>query len=147
LREIPDAPGDLAEGVLAGTTRLVGTSPAEIISSVESLLREPDAYQVWHSSQAANQGSNHIGYKNARVDQILESYRREFDPQRRIELYREFQRILSDEQPYTFLFVGKSVVAAQRRIRGIEVFPGGVRALDWWVPKAAQKYGQQATAN
>jgi peptide/nickel transport system substrate-binding protein len=110
-------------------------------------VSEPDAYQVWHSSQAANQGSNHIGYKNARVDQILESYRREFDPQRRIELYREFQRILSDEQPYTFLFVGKSVVAAQRRIRGIEVFPGGVRALDWWVPKAAQKYGQQATAN
>lgn len=108
---------------------------------------EPDAYQVWHSSQAANQGSNHISYKNARVDQILESYRREFDPQKRVELYREFQKILSDEQPYTFLFVGKSVLAAQRRIRGVEIYPGGIRPLDWWVPKAAQKYGQQLTAN
>jgi ABC-type transport system substrate-binding protein len=24
---------------------------------------EPDAYQIWHSSQAANKGSNHISYK------------------------------------------------------------------------------------
>jgi peptide/nickel transport system substrate-binding protein len=110
-------------------------------------VSEPDAYQVWHSSQAANQGSNHIGYKNARVDQILESYRREFDPQKRIELYREFQQILSDEQPYTFLFIGKSVVAAHRRIRGVEVHPGGIRPIDWWVPTALQRYGQQLTAN
>jgi peptide/nickel transport system substrate-binding protein len=110
-------------------------------------VSEPDAYQVWHSSQAANQGSNHISYKNARVDQILETYRREFDPQKRIELYREFQRILSDEQPYTFLFVGKSVMAAQRRIHGVEVYPGGIRPMEWWIPKAAQKYGQQLTAD
>ena len=109
-------------------------------------VSEPDAYQVWHSSQAANQGSNHIGYKNARVDEILESYRREFDPEKRIELYREFQQILSDEQPYTFLFIGKSVVAAHRRIHGVEVHPGGIRPIDWWVPAALQRYGQQLTA-
>ena len=110
-------------------------------------VSEPDAYQVWHSSQAANQGSNHISYKNPRVDQILEQYRREFDENKRIELYREFQRILSEEQPYTFLFVGKSVAAVQRRIHGVEVFPGGIRAIDWWVPKSQQRYGEQLTAN
>jgi peptide/nickel transport system substrate-binding protein len=110
-------------------------------------VSEPDAYQVWHSSQAANKGSNHIGYKNARVDQILEHYRREFDPQKRIELYREFQQILSDEQPYTFLFVNKSVAAVQRRIRGVEVFPGGLRPSDWWVPASAQKYDQRLAVN
>lgn len=110
-------------------------------------VSEPDAYQVWHSSQAANKGSNHIGYKNARVDQILEQYRREFDPRKRIELYREFQKILSDEQPYTFLFVGKSVAAVQRRIHGVEVLPGGLRPIDWWVPPTEQKYGQKLTAN
>ncbi|MGH7929008.1 MAG: peptide-binding protein [Candidatus Binatia bacterium] len=108
---------------------------------------EPDEYQVWHSSQAANQGSNHISYKNARVDQILERYRREFDAQKRIELYREFQQILSDEQPYTFLFVNKSVAAVQRRIHGVEVFPGGIRPIDWWVPEVAQRYGQEPTMN
>jgi peptide/nickel transport system substrate-binding protein len=108
---------------------------------------EPDAYQVWHSSQSANQGSNHISYNNPRVDQILEQYRREFDAQKRIELYREFQQILSDEQPYTFLFVNKSVAAVQRRIRGVNVYAAGLRAIDWWVPEAAQRYGQEPTMN
>lgn len=110
-------------------------------------LGEPDAYQVWHSSQADNRGSNHVSYKNARVDRILEEYRREFDPQKRIELYREFQQILSDEQPYTFLFVGKSVVAVQRRIRGIEILPVGLRPIDWWIPPSRQKYGERLAAN
>ncbi len=110
-------------------------------------VNEPDAYQVWHSSQAANKGSNHISFKNARVDQILEQYRREFDAKKRVELYREFQRILSDEQPYTFLFVGKSVGAVQRRFMGVEVLPSGLRPIDWWVPAAARKYEQVISAN
>ena len=110
-------------------------------------VNEPDAYQVWHSSQSVNNGSNHIGYENARVDEILEQYRHEFNDQKRIELYREFQQILSDEQPYTFLFVGKSVVAVQRRIHGVEILPVGLNPIEWWVPRAAQRYGQELAVN
>jgi len=108
---------------------------------------EPDKYQVWHSSQAVKKGSNHISYKNPRVDRILEEYRREFDPKRRIEFYREFQRILNDEQPYTFLFIGKRVSAVHRRFRGVEVLPGGLRPVEWWVPTSVRKYGSRVTAN
>jgi peptide/nickel transport system substrate-binding protein len=107
---------------------------------------EPDMYQIWHSSQAANKGSNAISYKNARVDEILETYRREFDPQKRIQLYKEFQEILSDEQPYTFLYVGKRVSAVQRRFEGVEIFPDGLRPIDWWVPLARQRYATIATS-
>ncbi|MSP38289.1 MAG: hypothetical protein EXR70_07345 [Deltaproteobacteria bacterium] len=108
---------------------------------------EPDAYQVWHSSQAANKGSNAISYKNSRVDEILELYRREFDAQKRIKLYNEFQKIISDEQPYTFLYLPKRVSALQRRFAGVEIFPDGLRPVDWWVPLAGQKYATTATAN
>ncbi len=107
---------------------------------------EPDEYQVWHSSQAANKGSDFISYKNARVDQILEEYRREFDPKKRIVLYREFQRILNEEQPYTFLFVRKSVTAVQRRFHGVNIYPAGLRPLEWWVPAAEQKYKSTVSA-
>jgi peptide/nickel transport system substrate-binding protein len=109
-------------------------------------VNEPDAYQVWHSSQAENRGSNMIGYKNPRVDAILEEYRRTFDPNKRIEQYREFQRILNVEQPYTFLFMQKAVTAVSRRFQGVEVLPsGGLRPLEWWVSKAQQKYTAQLT--
>jgi len=107
---------------------------------------EPDAYQVWHSSQAANKGSNAISYKNARVDEILEIYRREFDAHKRIQMYKEFQQILHDEQPYTFLYVGKRVSAVHRRFQSVEVFPDGLRPIDWWVPLAQQKYVSTVTA-
>ncbi|MBM2803503.1 MAG: extracellular solute-binding protein, family 5 [Deltaproteobacteria bacterium] len=111
-------------------------------------VTEPDAYQVWHSSQAANKGSNHIAYKSPRVDKILEDYRREFDAKKRVDLYREFQRILHDEQPYTFLFTPKSISAVSRRFRGVEVLPiGGLRPLDWWVPAGSQKYSSKNTSN
>jgi peptide/nickel transport system substrate-binding protein len=107
-------------------------------------VNEPDAFQVWHSSQAENRGSNMISYKNARVDAILEEYRRTFEADKRIELYREFQRILNVEQPYTFLFMQQAVSAVSRRMQGVEVLPiGGLRPLEWWVPKAQQKYVSQ----
>jgi peptide/nickel transport system substrate-binding protein len=101
---------------------------------------EPDEYQVWHSSQAENKGSNHVSYKNARADALLEEYRRTFDAQKRIELYREFQQILHQEQPYTFLFIQKSILAVDRRFQNITLYPGGPRALEWWVPQAQQRY-------
>jgi peptide/nickel transport system substrate-binding protein len=107
---------------------------------------EPDAYQVWHSSQAANKGSNAVSYKNTRVDEILERYRREFDARKRIQMYKEFQEIIHDEQPYTFLYVGKRVSAVHRRFQGVEVFPDGLRPIDWWVPVAQQKYVNTVTA-
>ena len=107
---------------------------------------EPDAYQVWHSSQAANKGSNAISYKNARVDEILEQYRRQFDPQKRIEMYKEFQEIISEEQPYTFLYISKRVSAVQRRFQGVKVFPDGLRPIDWWVPVAQQKFANTVSA-
>jgi peptide/nickel transport system substrate-binding protein len=67
-------------------------------------------------------------------------YRREFDEKKRIQLYKEFQEILNEEQPYTFLYVSKRVSAVQRRFEGVEVFPDGLRPIDWWVPLARQKY-------
>lgn len=107
-------------------------------------VTEPDAYQVWHSSQAENKGSNMISYKNARVDAILEEYRRTFDEVKRIEQYRELQRILNAEQPYTFLFMQKAVTAVGRRFQGVEVLAsGGLRPLEWWVPRAQQKHTTQ----
>jgi peptide/nickel transport system substrate-binding protein len=110
-------------------------------------VTEPDAYQVWHSSQTENKGSNMISYKSPRVDAILEEYRRTFDANKRIELYREFQQILNVEQPYTFLFIRKAVRAVSRRFHGVEILAsGGLRPTEWWVPKPLQKYTSQLPA-
>lgn len=104
-------------------------------------VNPPDGFQIWHSSQAENKGSNAISFKNSEVDKILENYRREFDPEKRKAMYQRFQKILNEEQPYTFLYMPKSAVAYHKRFRNTEVLPiGGQIPSQWWVPGPLQKY-------
>lgn len=104
---------------------------------------DPDLYQLWHSSQAVPGGSNHVSFKNAEADRILVEYRKEFDKQKRIELYRRLQEIILDEAPYTFLFMPKAISTVDRRFRNTIWYPTGQPNVnEWWVPLAEQKYGR-----
>jgi peptide/nickel transport system substrate-binding protein len=106
-----------------------------------SIAIPPDGYQIWHSSQAVEDGSNHVAFKNAEADAILEEYRVTFDAERRKELYDRFQEIVYDEQPYSFLFAPASVSVWDRRFAGVRWYPGlGTERGEWWVPEARQKY-------
>ena len=101
---------------------------------------DPDPYQICHSSQADQRGSsNHIGFKNAEADRIIEELRKTFDVEKRIELAHRFCRILHEEQPYTFLFAPYSLVALSGRYRNVRVFPVGIPDSIMWVPGAEQK--------
>jgi len=101
---------------------------------------ESDPYQIWHSSQAVDKGSNFVGFKNEEADKLIEEARKEFDPKKRYEMYHRFQQIIYEEQPYTFLFTMKELEAVSRRFENVEVYPMGIAPLYWWVPKDARKY-------
>ena len=75
------------------------------------------------------------------MDKLLEDYRVEFDPERRKVLYDRFQEILSEEQPYTFLFMQQAITAWDRRFHGVNWYrTGGSDLHEWWVPAERQKY-------
>lgn len=101
---------------------------------------ESDPYQLWHSSQAVAKGSNFVGFKNEEADKLIEDARQEFDAKKRYKLYHRFQEIVHDEQPYTFLFTSKALVAVSRRFENVEVYPMGLDSRYWWVAKDMQKY-------
>lgn len=107
-------------------------------------ITDSDPYQIWHSSQAENRGSNSISFKNERVDELIEKNRKEFDSKVRKEYMLEFQEILHEEQPYTFVVVPKSNISYHKRFRGIEIYPfrPGYDLREWWVPKTLQKYSK-----
>lgn len=106
-----------------------------------SLGVETDPYQLWHSSQAET-GSNFVGFANPRADALIERAREEFSRPERVKMYREFSRILREEQPYTFLFARKSTVAVHRRFSGVALYPLGFDTLEWSVPKALRRYAR-----
>ncbi len=104
-----------------------------------SLPVEADPYQVWHSSQT-EKGSNHVGFRDKEADRIIEEARITFDKEKRIQLYRDFHRILHEQQPYTFLFVSESLVAVDRRFNNVNVYPLGIDTTEWWVRGKDQRY-------
>lgn len=93
---------------------------------------EEDPYQIWHSSQV-EKGSNFIGFADPRADELIEKARMEFDKQKRIAYYREFQKILYDEQPYTFLYTQPSLVAVDKRFTDVKVYPLGLDLTEWGI--------------
>lgn len=104
-----------------------------------TIAYEPDFYQIWHSSEADKPfTSNHIGFKNAEADRIIEELKTTFDIPRRIELCHKFQHLLHEEQPYTFLFSPYTLLALSKRYQNVRKFPLGIQQDIMWTPKPEQ---------
>lgn len=77
-----------------------------------------DPKQIWHSASIGTGGSNFIGYKNAKVDKLIDKARTEMDKKKRIPLYREIYREIAEDAPYVFMFNDKfALYAVNKRIQ------------------------------
>jgi len=77
------------------------------------LSYDPDIYEIWHSSQI-EKGFNFTAYKNPEVDRLIEEGRTEFNREKRKQIYYRIHELIAEDQPYTFLFVGKGLPALHR---------------------------------
>ena len=62
--------------------------------------KDPDQYTLWHSDQS----NNITGYKNLRIDKLLEDGRQISDIPKRQKIYSDFEKYLLDDAPATFLY-------------------------------------------
>jgi len=106
-----------------------------------------DPYEGWHSSSASNGGLNYVSFKNPESDRLLEQARLEFNHEKREQLYRQWQELIHEGQPVTFLYYQQEPAAFSKRFQNVQWIPPrpGYDLNSWWVPKAAQKY-KNATA-
>jgi len=123
-------------------TEFVNKKRFEAVLMGWGLSRDPDCFDIWHSSKAGKGEFNFISYKNARVDNLLVQGRHVFDQEARAEIYHEIQRILYDEQPYMFLWVADSLPVVHKRFKNVLPAPAGIgyNFIKWYVPKDQQKY-------
>ena len=107
---------------------------------------ETDLYQIFHSAQAASNGDNYISYKNSALDQLIDEARRTVDESKRMPLWQQAERIIYDDQPYTFLMRRKSLLFVDQRIHNLQMTKLGLNLgllpLENYVPNAQQKYTQ-----
>ena len=81
---------------------------------------EIDIFQMFHSSQSVEGGDNFINYKNPELDKVIEAARAEVDDAKRMQLWHEAERILVEDQPYTFLFRRNTMAFVDKRIQNLE---------------------------
>ncbi len=101
---------------------------------------ETDPYQIWHSSQAKDHGSNYVGFENSEADALIEEARRTLDEEDRNKLYHRFHQILHEEQPYTFIYSRPSQRFLDRRFENVIIHKLGLDYHEWYVPLEQQKY-------
>jgi peptide/nickel transport system substrate-binding protein len=111
-----------------------------------SLSRDPDLYDLFHSSKTDEGEYNFVGYADPEVDRLLVEGRRTFDRTARQRIYRQVHRRLYEDQPYTFLFVPDALPIVSSRFRNVVPTPIGIgyNFIDWYVPLEEQRYRRMA---
>lgn len=61
-----------------------------------------DPKQIW-STTSYDGGSNYVGFGDQKSDEVIEKLRNELDETKRNELYKQFQQMVYDAQPYIFM--------------------------------------------
>ena len=73
----------------------------------------------FHSSQLGSAG-NRAQYVNPKMDKLLDAAKREIDPEKRKELYKEVSDIIYEDVPVIPVYYTNNTVAATNDVEGVE---------------------------
>lgn len=100
-----------------------------ITMSWSSSAPESDPRQIFHSESIKEGGDNFVQWNSPRGDELIDRIRSTLDFNERLKVWHEFETLLHDEQPYTFIrvapwlrFVKKSVGNVQTHKTGLETW-------------------------
>ncbi len=85
------------------------------LASVQS-IGPYDPYNSWHSDNIGSSGNNYSRFGNQQVDLIIDKIRITLDTEERNVLYKQFQKIIHEEQPTLFLVAPKTPIASNSRL-------------------------------
>jgi peptide/nickel transport system substrate-binding protein len=89
--------------------------------------------QIWREDTIPE--LNHVGYVNKQVEDLFEQGVKEFDLEKRKQIYQQIQQTVSEDAPYIFLTYRMGFQPVNKRIGGIETTPLGIghNVEKWYV--------------
>lgn len=107
---------------------------------------ETDINQMFHSSQTIANGNNFINYKSPELDKLIDEARATVDEEKRMVLWGAAEKILYEDQPYTFLFRRETLAFIDKRIANLGLTKLGLNRTflptETFVPGDQQLYNQ-----
>lgn len=105
---------------------------------------ETDIFQMFHSTQTEAGGDNFVNYVSAELDTLIDQARKTVDEAERMPIWQAAERVMHEDQPYTFLMRRKSLLFVDQRYKNVEITKLGLNfsftPVETYVPKAAQRY-------
>jgi len=105
---------------------------------------ESDLYQIFHSSQIKDEADNFVSYENPKLDKCIEKARTTVDKDIRMPIWHECEKIIYQDQPYTFLNRRASLVFVDKRFKNLKITNFGLNLdsppFESYVPENKQKY-------
>ncbi|MCF6309897.1 MAG: peptide-binding protein [Sulfurimonas sp.] len=93
----------------------------------------PDPYMFWHSDSDKKGGFNLVGYKNKKMDKMIEESQSIIDREKLSLIWKEMFKMITDENPYLFLYIPNSITAINKNIKNVESSPSGIwhNYIEW----------------
>ncbi len=93
---------------------------------------ESDPKQIFHSSSIANQGDNFGQWISPQADAAIDTARREMDAEKRLKLWRTFEQVMYDEQPYTWVRVAPFIRFIKSDVKNVNPYPRGLEIWEFY---------------
>lgn len=87
---------------------------------------DPDMSANLWTTNAIDSGRNYCAYSNPEVDELFEQGKREFDRDKRAEIYSKIHMILWEDQPYTWVYFRNGFFGINKQMRGYAFSPRGL---------------------
>ncbi|MDR7545162.1 MAG: ABC transporter substrate-binding protein [Armatimonadota bacterium] len=90
----------------------------------------PDIVQLWFHSKNIGTGLTFSHHRDPALDRLIDESRSETDQRKRLEIYRDIQKLIVDRALWVPLWINTNYVAIQPTIMGARVHPDGFVVLN-----------------
>ncbi|MEO1953132.1 MAG: peptide-binding protein [Campylobacterales bacterium] len=97
------------------------------------LSSTPDPYLFWHSDNDKKGGFNLVGYKNKKLDKMIEKSQSMVDREELSRLWKKMFKIIVDDNPYLFLYIPNSITVVNKDIKNVKPSLSGIwhNYIEW----------------
>jgi len=86
----------------------------------------PDPYLFWHKDSDKKGGFNLVGYDNPEVNKLIEESQSMIDRKKLAQVWQKMFQLITDDNPYLFLYIPNSITAVDKNIKNIQPALGGI---------------------
>lgn len=93
---------------------------------------ESDPKQIFHSEAIKNEGDNFAQWNSPDADKFIEMGRRELDFEKRMQAWHEFERVMHEEQPYTWVRIQAYPRFVKKDVGNVNTYPKGLEMQEFF---------------